>query len=230
MIVWLASYPRSGNTLTRILLNRGFGIKTHSLYDDRHDIGARPALSNIVGHINHGMEPLQFCEYARKSDKIFFVKTHELPDDDAKTIYVVRDGRAAIVSYYHFSRFFSRPDTSLTDIVTGKDWPGAWSAHVDAWAPNRRPNTLKLRFEDLVTESTSALRRIAEFVGLPEPRNAPVHFSELHAEFPKFFRCGSNEENIAELTGEDLKLFWTLHGRTMQRMGYPDRDGIKTAA
>jgi hypothetical protein len=176
------------------------------------------------------MESTQFREYARNSEKAFFVKTHELPDDDAKTIYVVRDGRAAIVSYYHFSRFFSRPDTSLTDIITGNDWAGAWSAHVDAWALNWRPNTLKLRFEDLVTESTPALRRIAEFVGLPEPRNVSVPFSELHAEFPIFFRCGSNEENITELTGESLKLFWAIHGKTMQRMGYPDNDGIKTAA
>ena len=32
MIVWLASYPRSGNTYFRILLNHLYGIKTPMAY------------------------------------------------------------------------------------------------------------------------------------------------------------------------------------------------------
>jgi hypothetical protein len=34
LIVWLASYPRSGNTYFRVVLNRVFGIGAYTLYPD----------------------------------------------------------------------------------------------------------------------------------------------------------------------------------------------------
>ncbi len=41
MIVWLSSYPRSGNTLTRIMLHHVFGIAGTSAYmPERPDYGA----------------------------------------------------------------------------------------------------------------------------------------------------------------------------------------------
>jgi hypothetical protein len=219
MIIWLASYPRSGNTLLRILLHRAFGIKTLSLYDDRGDIAARPMLSDVVGHQSHGMSAKQIYEYARNSDEVFFVKTHELPHDDAKAIYVVRDGRAAIVSYYHYIQNISGRNISLSDLICGKEWPCGWSSHVDAWAFEGRANTLVLAYKELVGKNMQALTRVADFVGLPEPKNTSVDFAQLHAQFPRFFRSGSNENNIAELKGYDLELFWMLHGRTMARIG-----------
>jgi hypothetical protein len=33
MIVWLASFPRSGNTFLRIVLHRHFGIRSAVVYD-----------------------------------------------------------------------------------------------------------------------------------------------------------------------------------------------------
>jgi hypothetical protein len=34
MIVWLASFPRSGNTMLRILLHRFYGRLSYSLYEE----------------------------------------------------------------------------------------------------------------------------------------------------------------------------------------------------
>jgi hypothetical protein len=33
MIVWLASFPRSGNTFLRIVLHRLYGVRTSTVYD-----------------------------------------------------------------------------------------------------------------------------------------------------------------------------------------------------
>jgi sulfotransferase family protein len=230
MVVWLASYPRSGNTLLRILLNRAFAIETLSLYDDLYDIGARPTVANIVGHRNHGLDREQFYEHTHRSDRIFFVKTHELPCNDAKAIYVVRDGRAAVVSFHHHHRNFREEGTSLSNIIRGEQWPGAWSSHVDAWVLSGRPNTLVLKYEDLIGENLPPLKRVADFLGLPEPQRVSVDFAELHTLFPNFFRSGSNERNIAELKGNDLDLFWSLQGNTMERMRYSDRIYNRTSA
>ncbi len=135
-----------------MLLNRAFGINTLSLYDDNYDIGAQPDLSKVVGHLSHGLDANQFYQRARRSDEVFFVKTHERPHDDAKTIYIVRDGRAAIVSHYHYVRNFIQESVSLSDLIAGKLWPCGWSSHVNAWALSGRPNTLVLRYKDLVAD------------------------------------------------------------------------------
>jgi len=50
-----------------------------------------------------------------------------------------------------------------------------------------------------------------------------VEFAQLQEQFPKFFRSGSNEKYVAELKGDDRRLYRTLHNETMERMGYADR-------
>jgi hypothetical protein len=80
MIIWIASYPRSGNNFTRNTLERVFGIKTHAIYDEPR-------------------QPKIDVATARASDETFLVKTHDLPIDDSPALYLVRDGRDALVSY-----------------------------------------------------------------------------------------------------------------------------------
>lgn len=224
MLVWLASYPRSGNTLLRILLNRAFGVKTPSIYDDPIDIGADPALAQLVGHRSHGLDLEAFVDAAESESGVVYAKTHELPRDEHKAIYVVRDGRAAIVSLHHYLKeVFGIGEQSLADVITGFPKGLTWSTHVWSWVLSGRRDTLLLRFEDLVADPASALRKIADFLDLPPPGDAVVRFADLQAVAPRFFRRGDNAANIAELSGADLKLFWELHGQTMARMGYGDR-------
>ena len=49
MIVWLASYPRSGNTFLRLVLHRLFGVPTYSVYED-HDPVALRVGPELVGY------------------------------------------------------------------------------------------------------------------------------------------------------------------------------------
>ncbi len=74
MIVWLASYPRSGNTFFRIILNSIFGIKTYSVYDDIIDISADKKTSEVVGHkfLPEGFD----ISRARPEKKIYYIKKY----------------------------------------------------------------------------------------------------------------------------------------------------------
>ncbi len=166
------------------------------------------------------MDREEFCEHARNSSDTYFVKTHELPVDDARAVYIVRDGRAAVVSYQHYICDFGQKTVSLAQVIKGEVFGGSWSDHVEAWALKNRANTLLLRYKCLVADPMQSLQQIAEFLGLPSPRIGSVDFEHLHAAFPRFFRKGSNAANVAELGGDDLTLFWNLHGETMERMGY----------
>jgi hypothetical protein len=82
------------------------------------------------------------------------------------------------------------------------------------------PTLLVLRYKDLVAHNMQYLTRIADFIGVPKPKSTSVDFAQLREQFPKFFRSTSNKNNVAELQGADRKLFWALHGKPMERMGY----------
>jgi hypothetical protein len=83
MIIWIASYPRSGNNYVREILRDVFRVETYSIYE---------------GPVEHQID----VETIRDAEGIHLVKTHELPTDNSPALYVVRDGRDALVSYAHF--------------------------------------------------------------------------------------------------------------------------------
>lgn len=223
MIVWLASYPRSGNTLLRTILLRCFGLKTYSLYDDLADIGGRPQFSSAVGHLSHGLDKQSFYERAAKSDQTFFVKTHDPPWDDAKALYIVRDGRSSIVSYYHYLKVFC-PDAKalLEDIIMGDCPFGSWSDHYESWRPAHRPNTLLLRYDELVCNPRQSIKTLSDFIACPTLCLEAPAFGDLKAIDANFFRSGNDASNIGELKGEELDLFWLMHGQVMGESGYAE--------
>lgn len=202
--MWLASYPRSGNTFLRVLLNAGFGTKVCSKYDEDYD-----AFSEAFGVALGRASP----------DRFRIVKTHDIEDDAEPTIYIVRDGRAAVVSYFHFCRRFEF-ERSLESIIEGQTPFGSWSSHFRGWDPAKRGNTLLLRFEEVVAHPERTIEQLAQFLGTSPTGSFTGDFTDLRATSPDFFRSGSNARNFAELTTEQLKQFDRLHGDLMHELGY----------
>jgi hypothetical protein len=75
MIVWLTSFPRSGNTFLRIVLHRHFGIRSAVVYD--FDGVAERVGRELVGFEDR---PASYDEM-RGSDELHFIKTHRQRDD-----------------------------------------------------------------------------------------------------------------------------------------------------
>jgi hypothetical protein len=214
LITWLASYPRSGNTLLRAILKQCFGLSSQSIHDDTEL--DTPGVREAIGHEGGGNDPHRFIEDARRDARSLYVKTHELPGHDMHpAIYVVRDGRSAVVSHrYHLGR-----ETCLPDIIRGERTP-SWSEHVEAWALSGRPSTLVVRYEDLAVADPRTLQQIAAFLDRPLLRAFDISFDRLHALNPKIFRRGSDAANISEMDAVSLRLFEQLHGATLRRIGY----------
>lgn len=222
MIVWLASYPRSGNTLLRQILCQAFGQKTYSRYNDPAYIGTIPALAEATGHVMFSGSWDAFAAEAMRSERAVLVKTHDPPPDDAPAVYVVRDGRAAAVSWMHMLRAW-RPhaETLLDDIIEGRTRFGGWSGHLNAWKMAKRPRTLFLRYEELTLDPQPSIARLSRFLGLPQVAAFDDRRKELQAVAPGFVREGSNAKNIAELNLAQRSRFRELHGRWLERLGYP---------
>ena len=218
-LTWLASYPRSGNTLLRVVLNRCFGLTNQSLYNDREFDD--PTLQSLIGHEAVGDDAQAFVRTAQQSGKSLFVKTHELPSEDGhRAIVMVRDGRAALVSRWHYARELLGQDVSLADVIAGQGGQ-SWSRHVTAWALSRRPDTLVIRYEELAVGAPAVLEAIARFLGVAQRQAFDVSFDALHAMNPAFFRKGSNAANIAEMDDAAHRLFGQRHGVAQAALGYP---------
>lgn len=220
MIVWLASYPRSGNTMTRTLLSRVFDIQTYSEYNDRYDIGSKLEIAESVGHVEYEGTWQDFYQMARESPELFVVKTHGLPRDNQPAIYVVRDGRAAIVSQMTYDRTLFNIDRGYKDLINGKMIGGPWSDHIAGWNPLERERTLFLRFEDLIQRPDHVIRLLSQFLG-----RAPLHewnnpLAQQRQLLPGFFNHGQDARNMEKWPPDDLSYFWERHGDWMERLGY----------
>lgn len=232
MIIWLASYPRSGNTLLRTVINRTMHMKSISdEFDEVSKYFNLPKLQEITGSIQVDGGWKSFYETATESDEIFLVKTHSLPRDNQPAIYIVRDGRKAMTSYSKFHESFTAPPyPTLMDLLLGLDYYGDWSAHVQTWA--QRENTIVLKYEELVEPSDVLLRKIADFVdyqGAIAPWENP--FNELQGEAPKFFREGNSEWQGGMASWSPLleSIFLYCHGETMRNFGYVAEKNVAAA-
>ncbi len=193
--MWLSCYPRSGSSFLRLILNQAFGLRSTSLYEGesaRWDIA--PGVGDLVGHYERGRRD---GSGERKDPEI--VKTNEPPLDDAPAIYLIRDGRSAIVSYFHYLNDIQGLPATMEELIRGEIFPGFWADHYKAWAPQRRARTLFLRYEELTAPSKEAGARIADFLGKPAVNDLKLGFADLHKMFPAYFRCGDDRKNIAEI-------------------------------
>jgi hypothetical protein len=215
MRVWLASYPRSGNTFARFVLKEVYGIASDSVYAS--EAGGR--LARFLAET--GGEQTQ--------DRPRFTKTHDLiaADESSPAVYVVRDGRDAYVSYAHFARHTDPAglaamsfDAVLRLLVTSPDHFGGWSRHVDTWT--RRARTAVVFYEDLLADPAGAIERACTVLGvvLPPPSGQLTTIDELRTRDPLNFRKGRAASWKEEMPADVERLFWELHGATMARLGY----------
>ncbi|MGH9152788.1 MAG: sulfotransferase domain-containing protein [Acidimicrobiales bacterium] len=153
---YLVSFPRSGNTYLRHLvaalaLGRApTPAEVQQLVPDVHRAAStrRPSqLSPLVA------------------------KSHSPPAVvPANVVYLVRDGRAALLSYHRYLGERGHPTPPGVDdmLVWAGVWPCPWRAHVSGWLHHLedRGRAVVIRYEDLVEDPVAALRRVAQLAGL----------------------------------------------------------------
>jgi Sulfotransferase domain len=209
-LVWLASYPRSGNTFLRTILWQCFALRSASIYPS--DLGGNRQLEEYVGHIEHGPDrQIRFPE-----DSIPLMKTHEHAEDTNPAIYVIRDGRAASVSLW---RFYDR-SIPLEAVIEGRHRFGTWSDHVQSWNPWERPNTLLLRYEDMRNSLVSVLNSISNFLERDILQEHITDRDTLAREDGRWIRSESDWR--ADLTGVLLERFNQLNKDMLTKAGYLD--------
>jgi hypothetical protein len=217
-MIWLASYPRSGNTFIRNILFQVYGLE-----------------SSVHHNLPDRKSPEDFHRYP-------VVKTHlpphELPTghQDEPSVYIIRDGRDAIVSEaWHrknFKNSKSKVKLNMLEAIFAAEGShfGGWSSNVAAWV---KKADVVLRFEDLIADPLAEVQKIGRVLQLPaaKPENLPT-FEQQKTGTPKygrandlghneqFFRSGKRGNWQEEMPEWVHQIFWRYHGEVMEALGY----------
>jgi hypothetical protein len=233
VIVWLASFPRSGNTFFRIALHALYQVPTYVVYD------VDGVAAEIGSELMDARDRPGTFEQMRASDEVYFVKTHRQRDDpviaeEDRAICLVRDGRDSVVSWARLwtkqladqedyeERFLEEARSIITRRSGGT---GGWGQNVLSWHRSATPKPVWVRFEDLIADPQAtveaAVREVAPGQALVEQAQLPT-FDELRRHEPGFFRSGTTGSHQAELPAALHDLFWQQPDNVtaMRLMGY----------
>lgn len=208
-VVWLASYPRSGNTMLRIVLAQCFGLPTAAAYPE--DFEGNRALHDLTGRI--APTPEGVIDFGTAPVRI--LKTHGQPQDHSKAIYVIRNGVDATASFHdHGNRRIP-----VETLISGRPGLPKWCEHVAWWSPKARPDTLLLHYESIVADVAGTVDRIAAFIGVEPTAHAIPPRDELAAVDGKWVRSATAADRT-RLTPQQIEQFWQANGPTMVDYGY----------
>ncbi|MCU0434197.1 MAG: sulfotransferase domain-containing protein [Bacteroidia bacterium] len=227
--IFLCSYPKSGNTWLRFILAY--------LISNRIDITPRN-IDEIVPDVYMAVDKAN----ALPSPRI--LKTHHaLLGDYPKTIYIVRDVRDVMLSYYHYQIALGAFKGSFTSFIDAADTLhpfGTWSEHVARaleFAQKHPERILLLRYEDLIEQPETEVKKLAAFIGskLSHSITEAISLSEfgrlkeLEAQHgssfsdksgKQFFRSGKSGQALSELSSNDNQLLLTRHHEMMKALRY----------
>ncbi len=178
--------------------------------------------------------------YRRFQTPMFF-KEHTLPIPRIRrVVYLLRDGRDAMVSLYHYLRASGRTDVTFLNLLQNEVTP-KWHEHVEAWLDNPyKADILQIKYEDMKLNPLKELRRLCTFVGIERDDDAinrviaMTTFEKMReregrfgwATFPKhtlpkgFIRRGVAGSHKDEMPPEVLEAFMAEAGSTMKKCGY----------
>ncbi len=193
MIIWLASYPKSGNTWVRSLLSAYYFSENGNFdFELLRNINVYPQKKYFDVKINKPGEINSYWNISQKKiinkKKIIFLKTHNSllalggknftkPEYTLGIIYVVRDPRNVITSlknhydlnYEHSLDFMLNEKKFIYDIREKNDYSdfqflSSWSNHYKSWINNDLFKRIVIKYEDLEKNTYQTLKNLINFI------------------------------------------------------------------
>ena len=187
MLIWLASYPKSGNTLLRSML-AAYLFSKDGIYDFSliRNIKQFPHGGlfikmgiDIKNHNETVKNYIKAQESINKKDAVQFLKTHSylfnFNKENAFTdfnntlgvIYIVRDPRNIVTS---FSKYRGLTNEETADFMIkgsgdGLTWTNNWTNNFHSWKLlKKHKRYLLIKYEDLINKRELTFLNILNFV------------------------------------------------------------------
>ena len=206
MIIWLASYPKSGNTYVRAFLSAYYfsenGQFDFSQITNIDQFPHEKFLKKKINSISEASEqwiPTQ--REINKDKKIKFFKTHSFlgnyqgneftsPETTLGAVYIIRDPRNVFTS---LKNHYSFDDDKALKMITDKKrslmsnngshasltFISSWAENYMSWLRNNQFRRLFVKYEDLTTHKYETFRDIIVFTNTLMNRVEGVDKSKL---------------------------------------------------
>lgn len=239
--IYLVSYPKSGNTWMRYLM-------AYAIWPELQEVDLVEMASYVPSYgIERDVAMMLDNNSPCNQLKHRLIKEHTPYNQAAKqhikrTIYVVRDGRDAMVSYWHFCNQRDQTSIPFSEFIelssmTNHSY-GSWKNHVTSWLNAPLDAKLILRYEDMLADTAGCLRRALEFVEI-DVADAVIAKAVERASFNsmknlentkgfnldmlktvEFVRQGKQGSWKETFGPEDLEQFNKFHGGCVPELGY----------
>ena len=194
MIIWLASYPKSGNTLLRSILSSYFYTKDGEFsFKNLDNISQFPLTSQFMSlGINIDNDEEVFKNFInvqnflnQEKGKVKFYKTHSALSKmhgsnftDLKNtlgvIYIVRDPRNLVTSLAHHSdlsieeaanTMIDNSKYLVKSVKNCKVFLGSWNSNYNTWKNLQiKKKYLLIKYEDLINRKKTTMFKIFKFL------------------------------------------------------------------
>ena len=228
MIIWISSYPKSGNTYLRSFLSSYYYSK-----DGKFDFNLLLNINQFPALRYSDVKSYTYVEAAKNwiidqkkffnKEKLFFLKTHNSlqeyfgyrftkSSETLGAIYIVRDPRNVVSSMCnHYKMNFNEMYNKMIDEnaslsiknsdgnLSNFSFLGSWSNHYKSWKNNFEFKTLFIRYEDLEENAHNQFWKILTFIEELTGKNEPIN--------KKKFENSINSTNFSSLKQKEK-----LHG------------------
>ena len=193
MIIWLASYPKSGNTWVRSLLSAYYYSKNGNFnFELLKNINVYPQQKYFDVKIDKPGEINSYWDISQEKiiskKKIKILKTHNSllalngknftkPQYTLGIIYIVRDPRNVITSlknhydldYEQSLDFMLNEKKYIYDIREKNDYSdfhflSSWSNHYKSWINNNLFKKMVIKYEDLENDTFKTLKNLIIYI------------------------------------------------------------------
>nr|XP_020758085.1 sulfotransferase 1C4-like [Odocoileus virginianus texanus] len=170
----ISTYPKAGTTWTQEIVDliQNGGDADQSQRAPTHE--RFPFIEWIVPSLGSGLEQANAMTSPRilKTHLPFHLLPPSLLEKNCKMIYIARNPKDNMVSYYHFhrmNRILPAPGTweeYFENFLAGKVCWGSWYDHVKGWWHAKdQHRILYLFYEDMKENPKHEIQKLAEFIG-----------------------------------------------------------------
>ncbi|NWU65426.1 ST3A1 sulfotransferase, partial [Pterocles burchelli] len=167
--IFVATYPKSGTVWTQNIVNLILHEGHRNGTENVENLDRTPWLEYNIKNVDFTTlpSPRTFATHLP-----YYLVPRDLRNRRGRVIYISRNPKDVMVSYYYFSKYISTleniPDFNLfmERFLAGKVLASSWLDHVAGWYNHAEDfNILFLTYEEMKKDLRSAVLKICKFIG-----------------------------------------------------------------